>query len=123
MTGSWRSASFDDLQSYIRESEPRMNEREAQFWAITRILPTKWACSPYGDEGGGFWVVAVFGNQVVWYNDIEDGFNCSRYSDYGAIDGYVCEQGDLRDAIYSVLTAHEGELAGRSGAPSPVPTG
>lgn len=28
----------------------------------------------YGDEGNGFWVVAIYGKNIIWYNDIEDGY-------------------------------------------------
>ena len=38
-----------------------------------------WASHPYGDLGGGFWVVALLGETVVWFNDIEDGFNRSHF--------------------------------------------
>jgi hypothetical protein len=29
-------------------------------WEEIRITPTKWSCSPMGDLGGGFWVVAKY---------------------------------------------------------------
>ena len=37
--------------------------------------PAKWRQSLYGDEGGGFWAIAADGGRVLWFNDIEEGFN------------------------------------------------
>lgn len=48
-----------------------------------------------------FWVVALVGQECVWYNDIEDGFNISRYAEMGLIGGYRCEQADLAPCIRS----------------------
>lgn len=59
--------------------------------------------SPYGDLGGGFWVVAIIGRFVAWFNDIEDGFNVSRYSKYGVIGEYWCNQDELEWAMQRVL--------------------
>jgi len=64
-------------------------------WERIRIEPEKWRCSPWGDETGGFWAVAIDGDQVLWFNDIEEGFNWSRYSTRGTIDEYFCNQDEL----------------------------
>jgi hypothetical protein len=61
-------------------------------WERIRIEPEKWRCSPWGDETGGFWAVAIDGARVLWFNDIEEGFNWSRYSTRGAIGEYLCDQ-------------------------------
>jgi hypothetical protein len=53
----------------------------------------------FGDEGGGFWVVAILGHKVIWYNDIEGGFNTSTYKKYGQIDEYKCNQVDLNCCV------------------------
>lgn len=42
------------------------------FWQSIKIEPEKWAEKDFGDEVGGFWVVAVHKDKVIWYNDIED---------------------------------------------------
>ena len=53
----------------------------------------------YGEEGNGFWCVALFGNNVIWYNDIEEGFNVSQYHEHNLIDEYCCDQKSLNDVI------------------------
>ncbi|MBE9597876.1 hypothetical protein [Pedobacter sp. MC2016-24] len=66
-----------------------------KFWNLIKIAPQKWQEKEYGNEGGEFWVVAIFGNAVVFYNDIEEGFNVSTCQTYGYISEYWCEQSEL----------------------------
>ena len=74
-----------------------MNLSERRFWDAVSIPPQKWQQHPYGDYGGGFWVVAIIGSQIIWYNDIEEGFNRSTFKRFGIIpdEEYVCNQDDL----------------------------
>lgn len=77
---------------------------------------------PYGDGGNGFWVVAIVGETVIWYNDIEDGFNRSRYSVYGEIEDYWCNQDELEIAIdYLMTTLDRGADLVRMRKPIKVP--
>jgi hypothetical protein len=86
---------WDDLNSCVDALSPS----EKKLFDSARIEPEKWALHPWGDEGGGFWVVALIGRNVLWFNDIENGYNLSRYSDYRRIDEYWCNQDSLSDAI------------------------
>ena len=119
MSRSWRPIALEELQAEIKQAELRMSVGEYLFWIAIRIDPEKWACSPYGDEGEGFWAVGIFGRRVLWYNDIEDGFNHSRYGEFGRIHSYMCEQSDLRDVIRSILDCLDGSgvRSGRFGPP------
>jgi hypothetical protein len=63
----------------------------------------KWKQSPMGDEGAGFWVVAIYGNHCLYYNDIEDGFNESIFSEWGKIDEYFCSQIELHHFVASAF--------------------
>lgn len=62
-----------------------MSAMQLLVWRCIAIAPSKWGLSPLGDLGGGFWVVAIFGDSVIWYNDIEDGYNVSTYPTLGEI--------------------------------------
>lgn len=81
-----------------------------RFWARVKIRPQKWNLSPWGDEGGGFWVVALIGQECIFYNDIEDGFNISRFSAFGCIDDYWCNQSELALCINSFCRAFMREI-------------
>lgn len=113
----WQAISEAALWDLINLAESRMSPRQRRVWDAVRILPVKWAEPSYGKEGGGFWVVAVFGETVVWYNDIEDGFNHSSYTQFGVIDEYWCNQDELEHVMEYILgridTGHnEGPRAG-----------
>jgi len=91
----WNPISLDELVNEINESETDLNGELWNFWQLIKICPTKWEEHEYGKEGGGFWVVAICGEKVIWYNDIEEGFNISSYTNIGTIDGYYCNQDEL----------------------------
>src|SRR5436305_10941940 len=98
----WTPITQEELQSQIAKGEDAMDAAPRALWHTIRIEPVKWQLRPWGDEGGGFWVVAIFGRYVVWFNDIEWGFNISRYSAMGTIDEYCCDQGELQDSMFDI---------------------
>lgn len=76
-----------------------MSTDQLRLWKSIAINPIKWALHPDGDLGGGFWVVSIFGKSVIWYNDIEDGFDISDYSTFGEIADYGASQYELEMAV------------------------
>ncbi|MYM25294.1 hypothetical protein GTP46_21930 [Duganella sp. FT135W] len=98
----WTPITEAALWDLILATEARMEPPEAMLWECVRIPPQKWAEPSYGNVGGGFWVVGILGTTVIWYNDIEDGFNCSSYSDFGTIGEYWCNQDELEHTLQSV---------------------
>lgn len=93
-----------------------MEQRE--FFQGASIAPAKWRLTPWGDEGGGFRAVAVNLDRVLWYNDIEEGFNVSRFDVEGENprDEYWCNHDPLRWALPRL----QGERGTRRGPPEPV---
>jgi hypothetical protein len=120
---SWKPISEDRILGLVNESRKRMNPLERRFWDAIAIYPEKWKQSPYGKIGNGFWVVALIGKVTVWYNDIEDGFNRSNYSDYGTIpdNEYWCNQDKLELQVKQIMdmAATGRDSAGRFGPPRP----
>ncbi|WP_226578850.1 hypothetical protein [Acuticoccus sediminis] len=108
---SWHPMSSADLSAEIDRAIDALSLPERQFWEAIKVEPQKWRCPPWGDAGGGFWVVGLFGQSVIWYNDIEDGFNCSRYTTHGTIGEYTCDQNELQYTVRSLKV-----LADRSAA-------
>lgn len=98
----WTPISYDELNDKIFEFEKTQTGALRNFWFTIKINAKKWKEDAYGTEGGGFWVVALIGKLVIWYNDIEEGFNISRYNDYGIIAEYWCNQDEL-DIVVSSL--------------------
>ena len=101
----WQPISEQGLLELINETRARMNLLERRFWDAIEIPPEKWQQTPYGSEGGGFWAVAILGRIVVWYNDVEDGFNYSTYQQVGTIpeNEYWCNQDDLEWPVRQLM--------------------
>lgn len=80
------------------------------------------ALHPWGDEGGGFWIVALLGSRVIWFNDIEDGFNISTWSTQGSIDEYYCNQDELELSLQRLIECIDSRLplAGHAGPPQAI---
>ncbi len=77
---SWEPISRELLQDIIANELGEATPEEREQFARAAVTLTKWQLSPWGDLGGGFWVVAVMDDRVLWYNDIEEGFNVSRFT-------------------------------------------
>lgn len=73
-----------------------------KFWEYLCIEPEKWTERHMGERGGGFWVVAILGKSVIYYNDIEEGYNLSSFTHYGSIDHYCAGQLELHEVIISL---------------------
>jgi len=101
--GTWRPASEADLADAIECGVAKMNSTQLKAWCAVEVPPERWSLPPWSDNGGGFWVVAVYGSAVVWFNDIEEGFNLSSFQRWGVIDEYGCEQSELEVVIQQVV--------------------
>ena len=118
----WQPISEAAIWDKINDAYLRMNPIQGRLWDAIKIIPEKWQLHPYGDVGGGFWVVAIIGRRVLWFNDIEDGFNLSVYSRFGQIEQYWCNQDELEWAVQSVADILESG-SDDSGRASPPITG
>ncbi len=101
----WQPITEIALRSRVAQGEARMSPSQLRLWQAIRIEPEKWQQHPYGDPGSGFWAVALVGRTVIWYNDIEEGFNRSCYSTYGTIDDYWCNQDELERTVQYLMNA------------------
>lgn len=99
MSMKWTPIPLKELNDLIDTHYWCMEPEERELWNRVKIAPIKWRLDPWGRHGGGFFVVGILGARVIWYNDIEEGFNISQYSDFGVIDEYLCEQLELHFVI------------------------
>jgi len=95
----WKPITYETLIKHIELLEYLFSEEQKSFWNFIKIKPEKWTEATMGKEGNGFWAVALFGHRVLYYNDIEEGFNISTYRKYGVIDEYYAGQGELDKLI------------------------
>jgi len=92
---------MQELREIIAHELGHCPDELRTYFDSVAFEPTKWQQSPYGDIGGGFWAIASDEGRVLWYNDIEGGFNVSAFSDWGTIphDQYWCAQDELKGAV------------------------
>ena len=103
----WEPIAESAIKARVAQGEARMSPAQRHLWNAVRIEPEKWQQHPHGEAGEGFWVVAIVGRTVIWYNDVEEGFNRSRYSTYGTIDDYWCNQDELEVTLKYLMNALE----------------
>lgn len=96
---TWEPISLTSLQKEILNGVQKMTTNQLILWKNISIEPKKWIEAEYGNEGGGFWVVAIKGNEIIYYNDIEEGFNVSTFTKIGLIDSYQSEQDEIQWAL------------------------
>jgi len=118
----WKPIELSELYDEILKTESDLNGDLWNFWQLIKIDPEKWSEPQFGNEGGGFWVVAICGRKVIWYNDIEEGFNISDYNKYGQIDGYYCNQDEISWAVRQLfdLIKFGGDVVGQAEPPQPL---
>jgi hypothetical protein len=114
---TWKPISLANLEALIASDLAACTDEQRAWVARVAFPPEKWSQSPWGDLGGGFWALAVNEDRVLWYNDIEDGFNVSRFTRRGEIpeDGYWCNQSSLGPALGALLV----NSSGGCGPPQP----
>lgn len=113
--------SLEELNAIISDDELRLDSADKLLWRTVRIKPAKWTQHPWGDPLGGFWAVGILGQQVIWFNEIEDGFNVSSYAEYGNIAQYWCNDDELQYAMRKLLVELEtGRMPDKCGPPQPI---
>jgi hypothetical protein len=98
----WKPISREEIEKLIAEELSECSPEQQELFNSIKVDLKKWQLEPWGNEGGGFWVVAKTPGQVLWYNDIEDGFNWSSCAAEGVIGEYWCNQDELRHALYAL---------------------
>jgi len=119
---TWKPISEDQLQGLIDETRGNLSEAKIRFFESMRIPLQKWNLElPWGHHKEGFWVIGIFGKTVLWYNDIEEGFNYSTYPKFGDIGEYWCDQHDFDHVIRRLYAfAQTGDNGVKSVPPQPI---
>lgn len=102
----WEPATIEYIEKNIQWCNDvlYLNPLCLTFWNYIKIEPEKWNEKTMGELGGGFWVVGIIGKKVIYYNDIEEGFNLSEFTKYGEINSYECSQSELHELIISLFS-------------------
>lgn len=104
---TWQPTTLSELQELVDSDLAEADDDVIELWQAIRVQPVKWSCSPMGELGGWFWVIAKHEGTVLWYNDIEDGFNASPVLQEGVISDYGCEQHDLELCLRRIVATQQ----------------
>ena len=97
--GTWVPCSREQVETIIAEQEADLSpERRALFEGIR--VPLRPAGILRSGEMESIFVVAQLGNRVIYYEDIEDGFNISELAPDGTIANPGFEQWELGHALH-----------------------
>ena len=91
--------SIQVITDHIKNLEFLFNDYQKNFWMTIKTEPMKWLGRPPESEVEEFWIVGILGRHVIYYNDIEEGFNVSPYSTFGEILEYRSNQSELHELI------------------------
>ena len=97
----WTAFPKKDLMMELFLAEQNLDNKTEQLWNSIKIKPEVWACFDVIEDN--FWVVALTGNYIVWYNDIEEGFSISKFVEKGKIKQYQAIKNDLNTALIKLL--------------------
>jgi hypothetical protein len=97
---TWRATTRDELEALIARDLRDCTATQRTFFDRVSVKRVKWRLTPWGDLIGGFWIVAIHEDRVLWFNEIEDGFNVSKFAREGEIpsEEYWCNQDSLATA-------------------------
>ncbi len=99
----WQPIGEARIWEKINSGVAVMNPQQERMWDCVKILPTKWV-EPWGGAArDGVWAVAVLGQTVVWYDDIEEGFVFSPYEHCGTIAQSKSLEMALGEAIQDLI--------------------
>ena len=89
MNKHWKPVSYPQLVSLLVHERQQLDDSQTALWDVIRLpSPELWQQHPWGDEGCGFWVVAVCGRHCIYYNDINQGFGFSVFPRWAMIQDF-----------------------------------
>ncbi len=96
----WRPATIEDVRQIVLDDLANCNKRQTSVFETYRVEPH---LAPIVRSGNVEHVVVVAqrGNQVIYWDDVEEGFDVSPVGDDGKIREHDCSQNDLRLALNS----------------------
>lgn len=95
---SWKPATIETVRELVQDDLARCTQKQAEVFAAYRAEPY---LAPIVRLGGveSVVVLARKGNQVIYWEDVEEGFGISAISGDGQILDQDCNQNDLGLAL------------------------
>ncbi|HEY4540624.1 MAG TPA: hypothetical protein VIG94_11540 [Faecalibacter sp.] len=94
---NWTALPKKDLMMELFMAEQELEHTNETFWNSIKCSPEIWHCKDVIDDN--FWVIAKWKTFIVWYNDIEEGFNLSSFKRDGEFLQYQASKQGLNEAL------------------------
>lgn len=113
----WQPATVDEVNEIVASDLKACDSEQLAAFKRFRVEPFVAPIMRYGKMESVV-VVARNGDQVIYYEDVEDGFNVSPISSDGQVLEHGCNQDELRFALNAWIDGRG--LPGRFGPAVPV---
>jgi hypothetical protein len=94
----WKPASVGDVKEIVRGELGQCDEQQLATFQQHSVEPYRATILRYG-KSESVVVVARRGDEVIYWEDVEEGFNVSPISKDGHILVHLCNQDQLRHAL------------------------
>ena len=96
----WKPASVEEVKRIVKKDLARFDAKQRAVFQQYKVEPYTASIVRYGNPETVV-IVAQRGNEVIYWEDVEQGFNLSRITDKGLILEHWCNQDDLGLALNS----------------------
>jgi len=114
----WSPTTQDELESLIHDELGACTEKQREIFNRYKVPLRKAPIVRYGKQEYVF-VVAQRGDEVMYYEDVEEGFNFSPLAEDGSIKEHWCNQDELEHALNRWILP-ENELPPKLGPAEPI---
>jgi predicted esterase YcpF (UPF0227 family) len=95
---TWEPISAAELEDLLSQQLTDCEPELVAVFETYKVAPFRAPIDRYGREESVF-VVARKGDEVLYFEDVEDGFNFSPISPHGKILEHWCNQDELKHAL------------------------
>ena len=100
---TWRPASESEVSAIVEQDLSDCTEAEREFFERTRVVPFRRHQIARGALIEHVFAVAAWRDVVVFWEDVEEGFEVARVDSDGVIREYGASQWEIRHAINHLL--------------------
>jgi len=113
----WQPATIEEVNEIVSKDLKDCDEQQLAAFEKYRVEPFSAPIVQYGQTESVV-VVPRNGDQVIYYEDVEDGFNLSPISSDGRVLEHWCNQDELRLALNAWIEGRR--LWGKFGPAVPI---
>jgi hypothetical protein len=102
----WKPATIEEVKEILRTNLETCNAEQVEAFQQYSVEPFLATIVRYGKEESVV-VVAKKSNEVIYWEDVEEGFNISAVGPTGRILEHWCNQDELCHALNRLMQPHE----------------